>query len=147
MGTSVNAILAFGFDLSGDSEKNLGEFFGCNEDDADYFDFDEWLCERAGIVYPEGRDGLRSEAYLEYANQGGLAVARCPVEIVHHCIDGSLMYILAVRGTKIQAYCGHPQAVNLVTPGPEKIAAMRAFCDEHKIEWQEPTWLLCSLWH
>lgn len=56
------------------------------------------------------------------------------------------MYFLALRGSKTTARRGSPEKVATNPPDPQTIAAMRKFCEEHGIEWEEPAWHIFSMW-
>lgn len=145
MGVSTDAILAFGFDLGDEEDVTLAERFGAEEDD-DSFDFDEWIGKQAGAVYPAGYAGINSPEYVAYYEKLQAAIAACPVEVITHCSYDYPMHFLALRGTEARAWRGKPQTVQTEPPPPERIAAMRAFCEEHDIEWKEPQWHIFSMW-
>lgn len=140
MGVSTDGILAFGFD--------------CGFEDTDYpewlepflvddsFDFDEWLIKDT----PDWRSGMPDdEAKALWARRGELKAA-CPIEFVTHCSYEVPMYILAIRGYSLTASRGSATEVNLIQPAQERVDAAKAFCEQHGIPWQEPKWLLASLW-
>lgn len=142
MGVSTDAILAFGFDLG----EELPESLVGEDGDSGGFEFEEWLKTKAGIVYPEGHAGIKSPAYTAYYEAGKALVEACPVDLITHCSYDYPMYFLAVRGTEVKAWRGHPKTV---TTGPIKqsqLNAMRKFCDDNGIPWQEPQWHIFSLW-
>lgn len=143
MGVSTDAILAFGFDLGDDEDVSLAERFGADSED---FDFGDWIAAQAGAVYPEGHSGIESPEYTAYWETRQAAIEACPVEVITHCSYDYPMYFLAVRGTESRAWRGHPQAVTTGEVAPEKVAAMREFCEKHGIEWKEPRWHIFSLW-
>jgi hypothetical protein len=147
MGVSTDAILAFGFDLGDEEDKSLAARFGVEEpDDGESFDFEDWLGEQAGAVYPAGHSGIDSPEYRAYSEKRNAAIDACPVEVVMHCSYDYPMHFLALRGTKQRAWRGSPKAVATEGPAPEQIAAMRQFCEQHGIEWQEPAWHIFSMW-
>lgn len=141
MGVSTDAILAFGFDLG----EELPEAFSSDSSDAS-FEFDEWLQVRAGAVYPEGHPGIDSVEYRTYSDACKAALDACPVDLITHCSYDSPMRFLAIRGTHKRANRGYPVAITTPEIPPDAVAAMKAFCDEHGIEWQEPQWHIFSLW-
>lgn len=143
MSTSTNAILAFGFNLTGEDE-DIKEIFGVDEEEE--FDFEEWLLEEAGVIYPAGHAGIDSPEYVAYSSASKAAIAACPVELVMHCSAEYPMHFLAVRGTVKMAHRGYPQAITTWMPEQERIDAARAFCDELGIEWQESQWHIFSFW-
>lgn len=142
MGTSTNAILAFGFDLG----EELPEAFQDSDGDGDNFDFDEWLNKKAGAIYPVDHAGIKSPEYQAYSTACKAARAASPVDFITHCSYDYPMYFLAVPGTQTTARRGYPETVGTPDVPPEAVAAMRKFCDEHSIEWQEPSWHIFSLW-
>lgn len=145
MGVSTDAILAFGFDLGDEDDGTLAERFSA-EEDGDDFDFDDWIAKQAGAIYPAGHAGIDSPEYVSYSEKRNAALAACPVEVITHCSYDYPMHFLALRGTEARAWRGHPRSVQTEPPQPERISAMRAFCEEHGIEWQEPQWHIFSMW-
>lgn len=125
MGTSTDAILVFGIELEEEHEP-----WGEEQDE------DDWL-------EKDGRDilGLQGEKQYEIVNLH-------PVEIVQHCSYEYPMYVLAIRGTEKRAWRGEPLHITLeelkIPTG--NVALLKAFCERHNIEWEEPKWLLCSMW-
>lgn len=121
MGTSTDAILVFGFELNneeGDTPEFLEEAEG---------DFEEFLNKLSGLPqYGEhGHSFDDQRAYRE----------RCPADI-----------ILAVRGTAVRAWRGSSKTIESLHVAAEKITAFKAWCEETGIEYQEPKWLLVSMW-
>ncbi len=134
MGISSDGMLFFGIDFGED----LPEPFAGLEDDGG-FDFDEWLCERAGLPYKgtetdwEGREAAK---------------AACPVEYEIHCSYDYAMHIFCARGLGWRASRGYPVEIdpkNLIVP-QETIDRMKAWFDEVGLPWSEPKWILCSLY-
>lgn len=141
MSQSTDAILAFGFNLT-DEDESLAELFSIEDDDGE-FEFDEWIAQRAGVSY---RSGMSPEEYGAYSAAKDRALAECPVEVVTHCSDEYRMHFLALRGTVTTANRGYPKAVTTWTPEQARIDAMKAFCEEHGLDWQAPGWHLFSYW-
>lgn len=146
MGTSTDAILAFGFDLGECEDEGIAAMFRVELEGDEIFDFDEWLATRAGAVYPEGHSGIDSPEYQTYSAARKLAIDRCPVELVTHCSYDYPMYFLALRGSETRAWRGSPKAVSTPQPTQEQIDAMRSFCVDIGLPWQEPAWHIFSLW-
>lgn len=148
MGVSTNAILAFGFDLGVESTDELSQLFrpGVELEEDESFEFDDWIATQAGAVYPEGHGGIDSNEYTDYWKKSKAAIAACPVEVITHCSYDCPMYFLALRGSQSTALRGYPVAVTTPVPPAEQVSAMRAFCDQHGIKWQEPSWHIFSLW-
>ncbi len=142
MGVSTDAILAFGFNLG----EELPEAFQDDDGDSAGFEFDEWLNQKAGVVYPEGNAGIKSPEYRAYSDACKAVKAASPVDFITHCSYDCPMYFLALRGSNSTARRGYPVAVTTPVPTAERVAAMRSFCDQHGIKWQEPSWHIFSLW-
>ncbi len=142
MGVSTDAILAFGFNLG----EELPEAFQDDDGDSAGFEFDEWLNQKAGVVYPEGNAGIESPEYRAYSDACKAVKAASPVDFITHCSFDYPMYFLALPRTKTTASRGHPRAVRTPEVPSEAVAAMRKFCDENGIEWKEPSWHIFSLW-
>jgi hypothetical protein len=143
MGQSTDAILVFGFDVG--EENPLQKVAGDDEDDSP--ELDVILAARAGLVRPSTADYKAPEWTKYWAEKEALEKAS-PLEIVRHCSGDYPMYIMAVRGTKTRANRGYPSVIDpaALAVTPEKIEAAKALCAELGIEWQEPKWLLCSMW-
>ena len=138
MSQSTDGILAFGFDLGIEDEQPLEHLLG-----EDFDDLDDFLASEAGIP-PWNHDSPE-----DYWNQKNAALAASPVELVSHCSGEYPMYILAVRGTYKNASRGYPEVLtpDYFTVPQEKINAARKWCEDHKVEWQEPSWILASMWN
>lgn len=141
MGVSTDAIIAFGFDLGDELPDALSDFMSEHEHDSELV-----LAADHGITLPEymGRD------YKEYAAAREEALAPLKIDLIPHCSGDYSMWFLAARGSNKTASRGHPQALEVAdlaaSFGAEVIEAMRAFCERHGIEWQEPKWHIFSMW-
>lgn len=128
MGISSDGILYFGFQVGQDEEPPewMGEFD----------DFDDFLVAKAGL--PDDSP---------YEVRRGI-IKECPAELQMYCSYDYPMYILGIRDAEHRVnrgYTAEITAENLIV-APEKIAAFKAWCDANSIEWQEPKWLLCSMY-
>lgn len=136
MSQSTDGIIAFGFDAGEESpvEHLLGEEFD---------DLDDLLASEAGISPWDHNSGK------DYWKKKEAALAETPVELIHHCSGDYPMYILAVRGTHMNASRGYPQVIapDFFAVPQEKIEAAKKWCEDHQVEWQEPSWLLASMWN
>lgn len=127
MGTSTNAIIAFGFQLGEEGE--TPPFLQSEEDEE--FDFDEIRARELGVTE-------------KYPTREQLAAH--PADLVWHCSSDYPMYFLAVNGTQVEAYGGCPKSFKLPEISEEQIAALKAWCEKNGVEWQEPAWHLMSYW-
>lgn len=126
MGISSDGVLVFGFTIG--EEGDYPEFLG------DCGGMDEFI---AGPWKKGGDYGAR-QAIID----------ACPADLVAYCSYDYPMYVLAVRGTRLRAYRGDATEV---TPdhfavSPERVEAFKEWCAEHHITYQEPKWLLCSMY-
>lgn len=137
MGVSTDALMAFGFDLG----EELPESFIYDEEEG--FEADEFLLRDYGTGFPE----WQPDGPSDYWKKREEALSKIPVDIITHCSGEYPMYFLAIRGTEHQARRGYPsEAVQREIMSTE-IDAMRAFCEKHAIEWQEPRWHIFSMWN
>lgn len=143
MGQSTNAIMAFGFDLG----EELPDSFEANaEDDGEDdggFESDDFLLRDYDAGIPEWQPGLSPDYWKDKRD----ALAKIPVDLIQHCSGDYPMYFLAVRGTQRTATRGNPTQASQYLIGQDEIDALRAFCDKHGIEWQEPKWYIFSMWN
>lgn len=126
MGISSDGILYFGFEVGGEEEPP--EWMDGHEEFADF------LIAKAGLPEDspyEVRKRIEDE---------------CPVELQMHCSFDYPMYILGVRGAEHRAHRGFVVEIDDLTVPQEKIDAAKAWCEANKIEWEEPGWLLCSMY-
>lgn len=145
MGTSTNAYLAFGINLGEELPDGLLKHHRhANDDDDGSFEWDAFLGSLSGIPEPEGEDYDALE-WPEYWAKQRAFVAAFPLDMQTHCSGECPMYFLCVSGTKVMAYRGDAVSVSTPEVAPERIAAMREFCDKYGIEWQEPSWQIFSL--
>lgn len=138
MGQSTNAIMAFGFDLG----EELPESFTYEDEDGE-FEMDKFLAQDFGIDMPEWTPGVGSEFF----DKERAAISKIPVEIIDHCSGDYPMHFLAVRGTENSARRGYPEKAPQRPIEQSEIDALRAFCEKHDIEWQEPCWHIFSMWN
>lgn len=142
MGQSTNAILAFGFNVAEEDEmpESLAKLLERHE-----MEVDDALADDHGVVLPEYASG---SDYKEYRAAFDSALAGIKIDLVPHCSGDYTMYFMAARGSAVTAHRGTPVAVEADAGkyGPEVIDAMRAFCERHSIEWQEPKWHIFSMW-
>lgn len=134
MGVSTDGIVAFGFDLGEELPASFRTYLGSeDDDDEEYFDWDAFVEHHLGLQNEE--DPARK------AGREGFSV-----DLVTHCSYDYPMYFLAVNGTEVSARRGYPKKLDLADVTAAKIQAMREFCEQMGIEWQEPSWHLMSIW-
>lgn len=131
MGVSTDGILVFGIDLGEEVPEFLEDFVS---------DFDSFLSSISGLPgYGEaGHDFKKDQGFRDSH----------PVDMTWYCSYDYPMFILTVRGTETRVSRGDAEEINPdnLKVSEEKIAALKAFCEEYDIEWQEPKWLLVSMW-
>lgn len=124
MGVSTDGILAFGIDFG----EELPEFLA---------DFEDVWWDYTDSISGETDYKKRSEFRDNHI-----------ADLVMYCSYEYPMYILAINGTKTEVSRGYTEEIDpsdLRIP-QEKIDAFKAFCEENGVEWQEPKWLLASMW-
>lgn len=131
MGTSTDAIVAFGFNLGEEWPESL------RVEDEDSPDFEDWIADQLGL------GEWQEDGYWERKRE---AVAAFPVDIITHCSCDYPEYFIAVRGTEQRAHRGYPVRLEIPEIDTAKIAALRQFCQQHGIEWEEPVWHAFSMW-
>jgi hypothetical protein len=128
MGVSSDGILYFGFQVGGEDEKPewLGEFD----------DFDHFIVAKAGIA---------EDAPYEERSK---VIKSCPAELQLFCSYDYPMYVLGVRDAEHRAYRGDIIEIGAaqLAVDQSKIDAFKAWCASNGIEYQEPKWLLCSMY-
>jgi hypothetical protein len=131
MGVSTDGILVFGIDLGEEIPDFLEEFEG---------DFDNFLDSISGLPQygEEGHDFTKDREFRD--NYG--------VSLTTYCSYEYPMYIIAVNGTETNVNRGYVEEINPedMKISQEKIDKLKSFCEEYGIEWQEPKWLLASMW-
>lgn len=171
MGIDSDGILAFGVDLGEEPDLPWRVY---DEEEGDYTaDFEEWYCNLHGVsnktlwaAYyewaetPEGQAVLghqRVQAYEDanpewrdslndhYTERKSL-LKNVPIEIVTHCSWDYPMYIVAVEGSVTKAYRGGPQKIEDWVVPHGKVQTASDFCDEHGIPFEDPTWILASIY-
>lgn len=140
MGQSTDGILAYGFDLGIEEEKP--EWLG------EHDDLEDLTAADAGLTEP-ATENYKDPAWSAYWAAKRATEAACPIELVSHCSGKYPMYIMAVRGSVKTAKRGYPETLTAddLTVPPEKVAAAKAWCEAHGIEWQEAKWILASMWN
>src|ERR1700722_11828043 len=135
MGISSNAMLYFGFPV-GDCDEPPTFLENREHEDGYTEAFDDLICERAGFP-----------ADAEYKTRK-LVIDACPAELQSYCSYEWPMFLLCVRGAEHLVRRGYTAEITTenLTIEPAKIAAFKAWCEANGIEWQEPKWLLCSMY-
>lgn len=126
MGTSTDAIIVFGIPLEDESipwfdEDEYGHRPAPTpEDDL----FPSWL-----VFWGESHDGIK---------------------VVTHCSDDCPRHLVTVEGTEVRAWRGQTKRIvprDMVDPGPERIAALEAFCQRYGLAPSGSAgWYLVSYW-
>jgi hypothetical protein len=131
MGTSTDAIVAFGFNLGEEWPEALkvgGE---------ECTDFEDWISEHLGL------GDWQQDGYFARKRE---AVRAFPVDIITHCSYDCPNYFIAVRGTEQRAHRGYPKKLELSAIDECMITALRQFCGQNEIPWEQPAWHTFSLW-
>jgi hypothetical protein len=142
MGVSTDALMAFGFDLGEELPESFTAYLG-DDENGEGFEADEFLLRDYDAGIPE----WTPDGPPDYWHKRSEALGKLPVEIIAHCSGEYPMYFLAVRGTECQARRGYPSEAVQRDIALREIGAMRAFCEKHGIEWQEPRWHIFSMWN
>lgn len=131
MGQSTDGILVFGIPLEEGVEL---DFLEEHEGDFEYF--------------VDAENGMNWETH-DYKEREE-ARSKYPVDLKTHCSCDYPMYILAVPGTAVTAWRGHPQKIErLLEPTQQQIDALTQFAEKHGLTDAfegEPGWYLCSMW-
>lgn len=167
MGVSTDAILAYGVNFGEDPEELPWYQDGENDfddwlytidgvsSDALWAEYNLWLetadpeivrsSERVALyerLHPEWRDALDANYNAQKEAQEA-----CPIELVRHCSGDDPMYIVAVKDSVFTA-----NRVSALVVGvedlliPNRIFEAFNFCEEYGIPFEDPQWLLCSMW-
>lgn len=135
MGISSNAMLYFGFPV-GDNDEPPAFLEDRDNEDGLVEAFDDMICEKAGLA-PDAEYDERSKV-----------IKASPVEMQIYCSYEWPMFLLCVRGAEHMVHRGYTAEItpeNMIVE-PAKIAAFKIWCEANGIEWQEPKWLLCSMY-
>ena len=103
-----------------------------------------------------------TDAYLAYGIDIGAAsedidLYNLPTDLdkgvvgcVIHCCDAEPMGIITITSTVQCAWRGEPKTIDTNMFSQNEPATMdkllKEFCDEHKLEYKKPGWLLFSWW-
>jgi len=128
MGVSSDGILYFGFAV-GDDETAPEWMRG-------YSDFDDFICAKARL--PEGATYQERKPVID----------GCPAELQLYCSYDYPMHILGVRDAEHRVSRGYLKQISAAELAVDeaKVTAMKTWCETNGIEWQEPAWLLCSMY-
>lgn len=127
MSISSDGLLVFGFQVGGEEEKP--EWL------KDYEDFDEYLIAHGDIA--------ANSSYKERTT----FIESCPADLYKYCSYEYPMYILGPRNAKFRVSRGYNQVIkpeDLIVP-QDRLDKFKTWCIKMNIEWQEPMWLLCSM--
>lgn len=143
MGRSVYGIVTCGIDFGGELPEVFQKYMEDSEED--YFDFEEFLCHEAGHFYSTDLTDEKRGVWFKRREE---IIETCPVEIVIHGWGDEPNYILAVKGTKAQAYYGETKPINLKDAVSfQSLGLFSKWCNDHGINGNNPQWLLASLHH
>lgn len=135
MSTSTDAILAFGFDIGEDAP------WGWKDEE-----WDEYYVDKKGVFDPEPDSQEVTVKFREYCTRRGALLDACPVAIITHCSYECPQYIVSMKSTVIRASRGFPEEIEKLQKPEDWEAPMREFCSVMGITYEEPKWLLFSLW-
>lgn len=142
MGISSDGMLYFGFPI-GEEDQHISEFDFVEESDEE---FDDIIIREAGLrKWEETTEGEDRDNWRKDCRK---AQEECPVDLKIYCSYDYPMHMLVARGLTYSVSGGYYEEIDpekLKVP-QDNIDAMKKWCDDHKIEWQEPKWLLCSLY-
>lgn len=142
MGVSTDGILAYGFSLGEDFD--CTKVFGYENDGGP--DFDALYLNKAGFrKKPDHSDFDKDWAEYWNAEKEFLADANC--EVFTYCSHDYPIYFVAIKGSIYRVNRGHTTEIpDGLMADPAWKDTLRAYCELMGIEYQEPKWLLTSLW-
>ena len=158
MSISSDGILCYGFQIKDEDGDIIGEgetpeflktsLDDDDDDDSEPLEFDDLLANIAKINSPDVEyDEHSKEEYEEYWGKKHELERVCPVELVIHCSFEYGMYILAIKESHSAAYRGYPVELGKqITTNPAWDSILRNFCKEANIPFEEPGWVLASLY-
>lgn len=135
MSVSTDGILVFGIDLGEERPDFLYD-----EENEEELEFDDYLYSLSGL--PQwGEPDFNWDFMRDYLKDQR-------VDMTLHCSYNYPMFILSVRGTEHRNSRGTPTEIEVsdLKVSQEDIEALKKFCEDHDIEWQEPKWYLVSMW-
>ena len=136
MGQSTDAQLAYGIPL-GDDEYNPKDMMPLFRENSDRFD-DVWDF----LIWMHFGDELSDEPFFE-------RIKSVPCELQKHCYCDYAMYNLVIRESETTAYRGDVEQFDpeyFDKPYDEWDAIIKDFCEKAGLEFQQPKWLLTSMW-
>lgn len=134
MGVSSDGILVFGFVV--DDEGDAPVFMFDDEGEQIYDEFDDFLIDRELGLAGEDRKVVQD------------ALKAYPLAMTIYCSYEYPCYILAIRGTETNVSRGSTKEIDpkeMVIP-QEKIDFLKNFCEKYDIDYEEPKWLLASMY-
>lgn len=131
MGVPSDGVLYFGFQVGGEDE--VPEWL----EDVEDHEFDTFLCQKAGLTYETSTWEERKKI-----------IDACPADLGQFCSYEYPMYVLFIREEEYRAYRGDIVELDLQEMQVEQkyIDEFKAWCLANDIKWQEPKWLLCSMY-
>jgi len=163
VGISSDGILVFGinFDelnpfthyISEEGYTEPREGFDEDEEDPNEFDFEDLVVKHfSDLTEPEhitdetGR-GVYGDDWKAYWGAKREVLARVNVELVSHCSYEYPMYILGIKESERTAYRGSPEKLgSTIEAKPEWRLTLKDFCDRFDIKFEEPQWILASIY-
>ncbi len=152
MAVSTDAILCYGFRLH---DAEVDEDLTGLRNTKGNIDFEDLLARMSGLEPPDTLcDEERRESDSEYNQRWGAYEKRkrqlengSAIRLVYHNTLKAPMLILAAADSIDTAKRGYPTELGqAVTVPPEWRESLREFCEKAGIPFQEPQFILCSLW-
>lgn len=128
MSVSSDAILVFGFPVGREDE--VPEWL--IDVDGEEIDFDDFVC---------GPYEIDCDYSARRAKLGS-----CPADLTLYCSYDYPMFILGVRGTETRVAHGDFSEISSLDVPAEKISAFKSWCELSGIPYEEPKWLLVSMY-
>lgn len=146
MGTTTDAIIAFGFDLGGAEEGFEAPWYDAEEKWEG--DWEEWYADIAGIKRPEHPYESDDKDWKRYTAEKDKLLKNTKVTIDGHCSSEFPMYALVIGASITRASRGYPEKLKPLdkTTDPSWESSIKDFCKLTGLPFKKPSWLLYSYW-
>jgi hypothetical protein len=132
MGISTDAILFYGIDLGEDE-------YECLEDE-----WEKYYVNKIGVYHEHGDNCI--QARYEFWNKKRDAVRKSECTIGTYCSYDDPMHYVALKKTHVQVWRGYVKVIKDLHVPPGTDARIREFCELMGIKYEQPKWMMVSLW-
>jgi hypothetical protein len=138
MGVSTDGILFYGISISPEDV------------DIPWKDDEEpeiFYAKKKGLLEPTSEFSENTEnEYREYWSKRDFINKSSKCKVITHCSYDYPMYGICISKSYTSASRGYPEEIKSLKIEPDWNELLRMYCEVMEIKFEQPKWILCSLW-